>query len=166
MKCNNFRVIGVDPGLQKTGWGVLDQLSNGTLKYIDSGTIYTESSDTIEKRLKALSVGLNEMLLAHQPSICVMEEVFINLNKQSSIKLCQARGSLILTVANNNVEFVEYSPRLIKQTVTGSGKADKEQIRKMLKLLLPQASPQTEDAADALAAAICLIQHNKFKNYA
>lgn len=153
-------ILGIDPGLRKTGWGVI-QSQNNNLKFIACGTIKTTDKKSLCQRLGELSKGLQKVIKEYDPDISAIEETFVNQNGQSTLKLGQARGALIVTLANADLEAHEYAPNLIKKSVVGAGRADKNQIAMMVKTLLPGANPDSEDAADALAIAICHSSHQK-----
>ena len=147
-------ILGIDPALINTGWGVISYKDNN-LKYIASGTIKISAKNTLDKRLKNINSELQKILDIYKPDICAIEETFVNKNPVSSLKLGHARGAIILTVAMFGIEITEYPANKIKKTVTGAGKADKEQVQAMIKVLLPTADCKTHDEADALAVAIC-----------
>lgn len=151
-------VLGIDPGLIKTGFGVVDFKDNN-LKYIASGTIFTDASLSIEFRLKNIYDKINDIIKQYKPDFFSIEETFVNNNPTSSLKLGQARGVAILCAGENNIPVFEYKPNTIKKTVTGVGKAAKNQIGMMIKCLLPAVDLKTEDEADALAIAICHVNN-------
>lgn len=153
------RIIGIDPALTKTGWGVIE-FQNNNIKYVASGTIKTEASQPIANRLHHMHKKLDEILKIYNPRDAAIEETFINNNPTSSLKLGHARGGLMLTLAINNIDVFEYSTTSIKKSVVGVGRAEKQQVCAMIKILLPQNKAQNEDEADALAAAICHINNN------
>ncbi|MDR1495102.1 MAG: crossover junction endodeoxyribonuclease RuvC [Rickettsiales bacterium] len=151
-------VLGIDPGLVKTGYGLVR--SEGTnLFYLTSGTIFTNTEMPIENRLKNIFNELNGLLALHRPDHFSIEETFVNNNPISSLKLGQARGVAILCAGLNNLEVFEYKPNTIKKSITGVGKASKVQVGTMVKCLLPAVDLRTEDEADALAIAICHINN-------
>ena len=157
-------ILGVDPGLIKTGWGIIKKINN-SISYISSGTIKTKTDIPIGERLKNINYELDKIIKEYCPNEFAIEITFVNDNAVSSLKLGQARGVAILTAALNNLEVFEYSPNQIKKTVTGVGKARKEQVGMMVKCLLPAVNLKTEDEADALAIAICHCSFsNSFKN--
>jgi crossover junction endodeoxyribonuclease RuvC len=152
------RILGIDPGLRHCGWAVLES-EGSSLRYVDSGAIHPSTTAQMAERLKNLHDGLQQVALRYQPDEVALEESFVSINGQSTLKLGQARGAILLTLALAGFSVAEYAPRLIKKSVTGSGSADKTQIQTMLKLLLPQAQTASADAADALALAICHAHH-------
>lgn len=151
-------IIGVDPGLIKTGWGIVSK-NNNQIKYIASGTIKTNTKLPLSERLNNIHTKLDEIIKTYKPDNFAIEETFVNNNPISSLKLGQARGVAILTASLNNIPVFEYSPNLIKKTVTGFGKAEKHQIIAMLKYIFPTINLETEDEADSLGIAICHCNH-------
>jgi len=156
-----MRILGVDPGLTKTGLGIIE-VRNNSLFFIASTTIHTKPSDPLAKRLSHLHQSLSEFIHLHKPDESAIEETFINSNPTSSLKLGHARGSLMLGLALGNLDVTEYSTTAVKKAVVGVGRADKNQMMTMVKILLPKANFKTEDEADALAVAIC---HNNNKSF-
>lgn len=152
-------ILGIDPGLRNTGWGVVE-ISGNSLKYIASGTIKSSDKESLCKRLAELSKGLQTVIKEHDPDEAAIEETFVNKNGQSTLKLGQARGALIVTAANLNLDVAEYSPNLVKKSIVGAGRAEKEQVQMMIKVLLPSSNCKTADEADALAVAICHANHS------
>ena len=146
-------LIGLDPGLQSTGWGVIEAQGN-RLRHIANGAVKSRASDALADRLLTLHDGLMGVLAAHAPDGAAVEEVFVNTNPQSTLKLGQARGVVLLVAARSGLPVAEYATRLVKKAVVGVGNADKRQIRAMVERLLPGCKVAGEDAADALAVAI------------
>jgi len=152
-------LIGLDPGLRKTGWGVVD--FNGiTMSYVQCGIISPPVGDAMPRRLAFLHESLLEVLKKWQPESAAIEETFVNKNATSTLKLGQARGVVMLTPALFGLAVAEYHNRLVKLSVVGTGRAAKQQIHVMVKHLLPGANPESEDEADALAIAICHAHHS------
>ena len=148
-----IRILGIDPGLRFTGWGVIE--SDGVrLSYLACGTVKTQSADTLSRRLKHVYLGLETILEEWRPHEVAIEQTFVNRDGASTLKLGQARGVAMLVPALVDVPVAEYAPNVVKKTVVGSGHAEKEQIRAMIGYLMPKAAPKTADAADALAIAI------------
>jgi len=148
-------IIGIDPGLTKTGWGII-RAENNNISYIVSGTIKSSADQKISDRLKKLHNHISEILRIHKPNQAAIEKVFVNKNPLSSLKLGHARGALMLTLSlQENMKIYEYASTEIKKAVVGAGRADKKQVSYMVKQLLPKTNIKTEDEADALAAAIC-----------
>lgn len=148
-----YRVLGIDPGLQFTGWGIVD-FDGYRLKYVGHGVIATASDDDIAVRLSKIFVELSDVITKYGPSSASVESVFININPASSMKLCMARGAAISAPAVAGIKVSEYAPNKIKKTIVGAGHATKEQISFMVQKLLNCGSVK-RDAADALAIAIC-----------
>ena len=158
MKTTAIRIIGIDPGLRRTGWGVI--LSDGVrLSYIASGMVQSTSTDPLAIRLSDLYRGLVAVLAAHAPDEAAVEETFVNDNAKATLKLGQARGIAMLAPAMKNIKVAEYTPNLIKKTVVGAGHAEKRQVQMMVQMLLPKAKFDSADEADALAIAICHANH-------
>jgi crossover junction endodeoxyribonuclease RuvC len=155
-------VLGIDPALIKTGYGLVE-MKNNTLTYIASGVIHTDTKMSIENRLQNIFVEINKIIEKYKPDYFSIEETFINNNPTTSLKLGQARGVAILSAGINNLKVFEYKPNTIKKSVTGVGKATKDQIVMMIKCLLPLSNVKSEDEADALAIAICHV--NNYKEY-
>ncbi|MBI5345713.1 MAG: crossover junction endodeoxyribonuclease RuvC [Chlamydiae bacterium] len=160
----NKIIMGVDPGTRITGYGII-KLENNTHIPIDFGCIRPPVNLPLEKRYLIIFEGIEELIKKFQPSALAVETQFVKKNVQSAIKLGMARGSVILAAAKNNIEVFEYAPRKAKQAIVGSGSASKLQIQKMVQVLLKLTTmPTPEDAADALALAIChshAILYNK-----
>lgn len=155
---NPVRILGIDPGLQCTGWGVIDY-EGSRLNFVAAGVIKTKASNEMAARLLTLAHGLREVIAVHVPHLAAVEETFVNKNAASSLALGQARGIALLVPAEAGLPVQEFAANLIKKTVTGVGHAEKQQIQAMIKILLPTAPAVAADAADALAAAICCAQH-------
>lgn len=158
-----MKILGIDPGLTKTGWGIISSDKNN-LAFLASGTIHTDTSKSLSERLRFLHENLLQIIKDYQPDEAAVEEVFVNKNPISSLKLGHARGAAMLSLALMNLKIYEYSTTSIKKTVVGVGRADKNQIQVMVKYLLPKATFKTEDAADALAVAICHTNQRGFKS--
>jgi crossover junction endodeoxyribonuclease RuvC len=151
-------LLGIDPGLGTTGWGVIAAEGN-RLAHIANGRIVTDTKAPLAARLVELDRGLTDILLQYRPDGVGMEEVFVNSNPQSTLKLGQARGALLLSAARGGLEIGEYAARLVKKAVVGVGNADKAQVHAMVSRLLPGAKIAGPDAADALAVAITHAHH-------
>lgn len=149
-------VLGVDPGSLKTGFGLVNHLS-GRYEYIASGVIRMKSTDTLPERLKTIFESLNEIIHQYQPSEFAIEKVFVAKSADSALKLGQARGAAIVAAVTNGLPVGEYEARKVKQSVVGSGAADKSQVQHMVRTLLRLTVTPQEDAADALAIALCHI---------
>lgn len=151
-------ILGIDPGLQHTGWGVI-AISGNQLSFVACGTIHTDAKIPMPQRLRELHDGLQQVVAIYKPQEAALEETFVNKNNASSLKLGQARGAIMLSVNLAGLELAEYSANLVKKSVVGSGHAGKEQVAMMVKILLPASDAKGEDAADALAVAICHSNH-------
>lgn len=152
------RLLGLDPGLRHTGWGVID-VDGNQLTAIASGTVSAEQSLEMPVRLQRIFRGISDVVAEFAPSECAIEETFVNRNPVSTLKLGHARAAAMLAAAEAGLCVAEYSPNAIKKAVVGAGHADKVQVSAMVNMLLPMAKPETADAADALAVAICHAHH-------
>ncbi len=158
MRGNSIRIIGIDPGLRRTGWGVIE--SDGVrLVYVASGHITSDSGDVLAYRLREIYQGLSSVIASFEPREAAVEETFVNENAKATLKLGQARGIAMLAPAMKGLKVAEYTPNLIKKSVTGTGHGDKRQIQAMVGFLLPKAKFESADEADALAIAICHANH-------
>jgi crossover junction endodeoxyribonuclease RuvC len=153
-----MRILGLDPGLGTTGWGVIEAEGN-RLVHIANGQIKTDSGTPLPRRLSALADQLEALLADHAPAAAAVEEVFVNQNPQSALKLGQARGVVLMCAARGGIEVGEYAPRLVKKAVVGTGAAEKAQVHAMVSRLLPGVKIAGPDAADALAVAITHAHH-------
>lgn len=162
---NISRIIGIDPGLVSTGWGIIES-KGSALSFVACGTIAPPTKSALSERLAFLHHELTSILQMHQPQAAAIEETFVTQNGASTLKLGQARGALIVTLATNNLPVAEYATRLVKKAIVGTGTADKNQIGQMVGVLLPAARAPLatckHDAADALAIAICHAHHVRF----
>jgi crossover junction endodeoxyribonuclease RuvC len=157
------RVLGLDPGLRVTGWGIIEA-QNQKLSYIAHGTVQSSASDDLGERLRQLFRGLEQVIKTYKPSGAAVEETFVNKNASSTLKLGMARGIVLLVPALYNLRIGEYSANHIKKTVVGVGHAEKQQMITMVKYLLPKCGELSADAADALAVAICHVHHLQTQN--
>jgi len=156
-----LKIIGIDPGLSCTGFGVVES-SNNNLEVIDFGIIKTNSKDSLSKRLKTIYCDVKEVIERYKPSIMSIEDIFYGKNVKSALLLGHARSVPMVVSANYNMPLYEFSSRRIKQSITGNGNATKEQVQFMVqKILLMDELPKPLDASDALAAAICYNQNFK-----
>ena len=155
-----IRLIGLDPGLRCTGWGVID-VDRSSLIHIASGAINSTASLLLSDRLSQIFDSLTGVLNVHAPIEAAVEETFVNKNPSSTLKLGQARGAVMLAPARLGISVAEYSANLIKKSLVGNGHADKHQVQAMVRVLLPSARPKTADASDALAIAICHAHHRQ-----
>ncbi len=153
-----IRILGIDPGLRRTGWGVIESRGN-SLTFVASGTVKSDNKMDLALRLKQLHDGLSDVIARNNPDETAVEKTFVNKDAGATLKLGQARGIAMLVPALSGLSVAEYAPNLVKKTVVGTGHGEKEQIRMMVKVLMPRATFDTDDAADALAIAICHAQH-------
>ncbi|WP_073058011.1 crossover junction endodeoxyribonuclease RuvC [Kaistia soli] len=153
-----IRILGIDPGLRRTGWGLIECRGN-TLSYVAAGTVRATLDGEMAHRLVALHEGLTKIVAAFQPDEAAVEQTFVNKDPAGTLKLGQARGIALLVPALAGISVAEYSPNSVKKTVVGAGHAEKAQIRMMVGVLLPKADFDSDDAADALAVAICHAHH-------
>lgn len=154
------RIIGIDPGLRRTGWGVIEADGN-RLIYVACGSVEPPDDLPLSSRLLAIHEGLTAVLSNHHPMEAAVEQTFVNKDGVATLKLGQARGIAMLAPAMFGISVAEYAPNQVKKTVVGAGHADKQQIAMMLKILLPKAEPPSADAADALAIAITHAHHRQ-----
>ena len=148
-----IRIVGIDPGLRQTGWGVID--TDGVkLGYVACGTVGSDADESLGHRLRQLFDGLSEVLAELAPVEAAVEQTFVNRDGSATLKLGQARGIAMLVPALAGLTIAEYAPTVVKKTVVGAGRGDKDQVRAMVKCLLPRSAPDSADAADALAIAI------------
>ncbi|AOF95502.1 MULTISPECIES: crossover junction endodeoxyribonuclease RuvC [unclassified Sphingobium] len=151
-------LLGLDPGLGTTGWGLIAADGN-RLTHLANGQIKTDSAMPLATRLLAIDLALTDLILEHRPDGAAVEEVFVNVNPQSTLKLGQARGVILLGAARSGMEVGEYAARLVKKSVVGVGNASKDQVHAMVSRLLPGVKIAGPDAADALAVAITHAHH-------
>jgi len=153
-----LKILGLDPGLGTTGWGLVEAEGN-RLAHIANGQIKTDTSAPLARRLAALADQLEALISDHAPAAAAVEEVFVNKNPQSTLKLGQARGVVLMCAARAGIDVGEYSPTLVKKAVVGTGGAEKAQVHAMVSRLLPGVKIAGPDAADALAVAITHAHH-------
>jgi crossover junction endodeoxyribonuclease RuvC len=153
-----IRIIGIDPGLRNTGWGVIDSLGN-SLRFVASGTVKSDNKLDLASRLNQLYDGLESILHQFQPFEAAVENTFVNKDATATLKLGQARGIAMLAPARAGLRVGEYAPNAVKKAVIGVGHGDKKQIVMMVKMLIPKATFDSDHAADALAIAICHAHH-------
>jgi crossover junction endodeoxyribonuclease RuvC len=155
-----IRILGIDPGLRRTGWGVIACAGN-RLMYLACGSVETNDKTSLAERLVVIHDGLARIVDEFRPDEAAVEATFVNRDAVATLKLGQARGIALLVPARAGVMVAEYAPNLVKKTIVGAGHAEKAQIRLMIGVLLPKADPATEDAADALAIAVCHAHHRQ-----
>lgn len=153
-----MRLLGLDPGLRVTGWGVIEVAGN-RLRPVADGVVRSDQSLSLAERLVQLHQGLLDVLRSFEPAEAAVEETFVNRNPASTLKLGQARGVVLLAPASIGIPVREYAPTLVKQAVVGTGRAAKDQVGMMVRTLLPGCLVTSPDAADALAVAICHAHH-------
>src|ERR1700752_1022619 len=157
---NPLRILGIDPGLRRTGWGVIESDGN-RLVFIGWGSLEPPDNLPRASRLLAIHEGLAAVLGDFNPAEAAVEQTFVNKDGVATLKLGQARGVAMLAPAMFGISVAEYAPNQVKKTVVGAGHAEKNQIQGMLKILLPKAEPRSADAADALAVAITHAHHRQ-----
>jgi len=153
-----IRILGIDPGLRRTGWGVVE-IDGNRLSFIGCGSVETSDKAELALRLLAIHDGLSRVVEQFAPDEAAVEATFVNKDAVATLKLGQARGIAMLVPARASVPVSEYAPNLVKKTIVGAGHCEKSQIRMMIGVLLPKADPQSEDAADALAIAVTHAHH-------
>jgi crossover junction endodeoxyribonuclease RuvC len=155
-----IRILGIDPGLRRTGWGMI-AIEGNRLIFLACGSVATETEAALAARLVALHDGLRRVVEQHAPDEAAVEATFVNKDAAATLKLGQARGIAMLVPAIAGLPVAEYAPNLVKKTIIGVGHGEKGQIRMMIGVLLPKADPRTHDAADALAIAITHAHHRQ-----
>ncbi|MDR0252168.1 MAG: crossover junction endodeoxyribonuclease RuvC [Brucellaceae bacterium] len=158
-----IRIIGIDPGLRRTGWGVIESVGN-SLHFVAAGTVTSDDKLDLASRLRQLHEGLSAVLHQMMPDEAAVEHTFVNKDAGATLKLGQARGIALLVPAQAGLRVAEYAPNAVKKSVIGVGHGEKQQIHMMVKVLMPRASFDTSDAADALAIAVCHA-HNRHSLY-
>jgi len=152
------RIIGLDPGLRHTGWGIIE--AEGTrLSFVADGAVHSVNDDDLATRLLQIHQQVLAIFDEFKPDEAAIEETFVNKDARATLKLGQARGVVMLAPVMRKIGVAEYAPNLIKKTVVGNGHAEKEQVKHMVKIMLPRADLKTADSVDALAIAICHAQH-------
>lgn len=160
-----MRFLGLDPGLQRTGWGVLEIKNSQTYTYVAHGVIETNPTEEIPTRLNFLFSALLNVIDSYCPTEAAIEEIFVNKNPLSSLKLSLARGIALMTPAHRSIPLTEYPSTTVKKTLVGNGHATKDQVEHMVRFLLPKTpSSISKDASDALAIAICHAHHRPYRN--
>ena len=153
-----IRILGIDPGLRRTGWGVV-AIEGNRLSFLACGSVASDDKAALSLRLVSIHDGLQKVVAAHGPDEAAVEATFVNRDAGATLKLGQARGIAMLVPALAGLPVAEYAPNLVKKTIVGAGHCEKVQIRMMVKVLLPKADPQSDDAADALAIAVTHAHH-------
>jgi crossover junction endodeoxyribonuclease RuvC len=160
MQRRPIRILGIDPGLRRTGWGVVE-IDGNRLTFVACGSVTSDDKTALAVRLLAIHDGLLRVVEEFVPHEAAVEATFVNKDAAATLKLGQARGIAMLVPARASVPVAEYAPNLVKKTIVGAGHGEKAQIRMMIGVLLPKADPQTHDAADALAIAVCHAHHRQ-----
>jgi crossover junction endodeoxyribonuclease RuvC len=155
-----IRILGIDPGLRRTGWGVVESIGN-SLSFVAAGTVTSDATFDLATRLRQLYDGLQTVMATYRPDEAAVEQTFVNKDAVATLKLGQARGIAMVVPALAGLPVAEYAPNAVKKAVIGVGHGDKKQIHMMVKVLMPRATFDTEDAADALAIAICHTHHRQ-----
>lgn len=153
-----MRLLGLDPGLRNTGWGVIDVAGN-RLRHVANGSVHSDNAGSMAERLLQLCDGITGVIAEYHPDEAAIEETFVNKNAVSTLKLGHARGAVLLAPARAGLTVAEYSANLVKKSVVGTGHAGKEQVAMMIRTLFPGCSFESMDAADALAVAVCHAHH-------
>jgi crossover junction endodeoxyribonuclease RuvC len=153
-----IRIIGIDPGLRNTGWGIIEQ-DGQRLIYVADGSVHSDADAALAVRLLQIHQQLLAVLREHAPDEAAIEETFVNKDARATLKLGQARGVAMLAPASLGLAVAEYAPNMVKKSVVGAGHAEKDQVKHMVRLLLPRARMLTADSVDALAIAICHAHH-------
>jgi len=155
-----IRILGIDPGLRRTGWGMVT-IEGNRLGFLACGSVATDDQATLAERLLAIHDGLRQVVEEHAPDEAAVEATFVNKDAAATLKLGQARGIAMLVPAIAGLPVAEYAPNLVKKTIVGAGHSEKAQIRMMIGVLLPKADPRSHDAADALAIAVTHAHHRQ-----
>ncbi len=158
MVAQPIRILGIDPGLRRTGWGLIEAEGN-RLIHVACGSLETRDRAPLSQRLLTIHDGLIAVIERYLPQEAAVEATFVNANAVATLKLGQARGIAMLVPARAGLSVAEYAPNLVKKSIVGAGHGDKRQVRMMISVLLPKAAPQSDDAADALAIAVCHAHH-------
>jgi crossover junction endodeoxyribonuclease RuvC len=155
-----IRILGIDPGLRRTGWGLVE-ITGNALRFVACGSVTTRDADGLAQRLLAIHDGLTRILEEFRPHEAAVEATFVNKDAAATLKLGQARGIAMVVPAIAGLSVAEYAPNLVKKSIVGAGHGDKTQVRMMIGVLLPKADPASHDAADALAIAVTHAHHRQ-----
>jgi crossover junction endodeoxyribonuclease RuvC len=155
-----IRILGIDPGLRRTGWGVVE-IAGNRLTFLACGSVTTRNEDSLAARLLVIHDGLMRILEEFRPDEAAVEATFVNKDAKATLKLGQARGVAMVVPAKAGLTVAEYAPNLVKKSIVGAGHGDKTQVRMMIGVLLPKADPSSDDAADALAIAVTHAHHRQ-----
>src|ERR1700681_2076053 len=155
-----IRILGIDPGLRRTGWGIIE-IAGNRLGFLGCGSVTTNDRDDLASRLLAIHDSLMLVLDQFRPDEAAVEQTFVNKDARATLKLGQARGIAMVVPARAGVPVAEYAPNLVKKSIVGAGHGDKTQVRMMIGVLLPKADPRSDDASDALAIAVTHAHHRQ-----
>ena len=155
-----IRVLGIDPGLRRTGWGMVE-IAGNRLGFLACGSVTTNDRDSLAARLLTIHDGLMRIVEEFRPDEAAVEAIFVNKDAKATLKLGQARGIAMVVPAKAGLVVAEYAPNLVKKSIVGAGHGDKVQVRMMIGVLLPKADPSSDDAADALAIAVTHAHHRQ-----
>lgn len=155
-----IRILGIDPGLRRTGWGLIE-IAGNRLAFVSCGSVATDERASLASRLVVIHDGLARIVEDFRPDEAAVEATFVNKDGAATLKLGQARGVAMLVPARSGLPVSEYAPNLVKKTIVGAGHGDKVQVRMMIGVLLPKADPKSHDAADALAVAVTHAHHRQ-----
>lgn len=155
-----IRILGIDPGLRRTGWGIVE-ISGNRLSFLGCGSVTTDAREALAARLVVIYDGLMRILDEFRPDEAAVEATFVSKDARATLKLGQARGIAMVVPAKAGVPVAEYAPNLVKKSIVGAGHGDKAQVRMMIGVLLPKADPGSDDAADALAIAVTHAHHRQ-----
>jgi len=159
-----FRVLGLDPGTAITGYGIVEETPEGELRLVDYGAITTAADTPLPQRLRHIYEELEKLIAVQQPAAVAVEELFFSRNVRTALAVGQARGIALLAAARADLPVYEYTPLQVKQAVAGHGRADKQQVQQMVRMLLDlEEIPRPDDAADAIAVAICHFHHARME---
>jgi crossover junction endodeoxyribonuclease RuvC len=155
-----IRILGIDPGLRRTGWGLVE-IAGNRLTFVACGSVTTRDDEALAARLLVIHDGLMRVLEEFRPDEAAVEATFVNRDAKATLKLGQARGIAMVVPAKAGVPVSEYAPNLVKKSIVGAGHGEKAQVRMMIGVLLPRADPSSDDAADALAIAVTHAHHRR-----
>ena|SRR3984885_14471131 len=155
-----IRILGIDPGLRRTGWGMVE-IAGNRLGFLACGSVTTNDRDSLAARLLTIHDGLMRIVEEFRPDEAAVEATFVNKDAKATLKLGQARGIAMVVPAKAGLVVAEYAPNLVKKSIVGAGHGDKVQVRMMIGVLLPKADPSSDDAADALAIAVTHAHHRQ-----
>src|SRR6266545_2642871 len=155
-----IRILGIDPGLRRTGWGMV-AIEGNRLSFLACGSVASDDKVSLSLRLVSIHDGLQQVVAAHAPEEAAVEATFVNKDAVATLKLGQARGIALLVPGQAGLAVAEYAPNVVKKSIVGAGHGEKAQVRMMIGVLLPRANPKSDDAADALAVAVTHAHHRQ-----